>query len=165
MLGVINRQATTTRQASTNTAPRLCGAMAAVCLVVGGLPGFAIPSALAGDTLKIGGTGLTPIVVQRGVPMDIRRSVDLNGDQPLASYVTAIGRTNENLMRTRQGYWLPWSGREDDLADAGFAARSGALEFKLAKEDFTGVSLPVTVTIGYRTAAGIKFGSFEIQAK
>lgn len=161
MLGVINRQAAMTPRASTAIAPRLRGAAAVACLAVWGLPGFAA----AGDTLKIGGTSLTPIVVQRGAPVDVRRSVDLNGDQPLASYVTAIGRSNEQFIRTRQGYWLPWSGREEDLTDAGFAAKSGTLEFKLAKEDFAGVLLPVTVTIGYRTAAGIKFGSFEIQAK
>jgi len=165
MLGVINRQATTTREASTVTALRLRSVLAVACLAIGGLPGFAIPAAVAGDTLKLGGANLTPIIIQRGVPADIRRAVDLNGDQPLASYVTAIGRTNENFVRTRHGYWLPWTGREDDLTDSGFTAKSGVLEFKLAKEDFAGVMLPVTVTIGYRTAAGIKFGSFEIQAK
>jgi hypothetical protein len=165
MLGVINRQATTTRKASIAAAPRFRGAVAVACLAFGGLPGFAISAVQAGDLLKIGGTSLTPIVIQRGVPADVRRVVDLNGDQPLASFATAIGQTNERLIRTRQGYWLPWSGREDDLVDAGFAAKSGTLEYKLAKEDFAGVVLPITVTIGYRTAAGIKFGSFEIQAK
>ena len=68
-------------------------------------------------------------------------------------------------MRTRQGYWLPWSGREDDLLDVGFVPRSGQLEYKLLKEDLPTPQLPVTVTVGYRTAAGVKFGFFELRAK
>ncbi|MCC6466877.1 MAG: hypothetical protein IT563_01035 [Alphaproteobacteria bacterium] len=165
MLGVINRQATTTREASLALAPRLRGAAAATCLALGCLPGFAATGALAGDRLAVGGVALTPIVIQPGAATDIRRAVELNGDQPLATYVTASSRSGETLARTRQGYWLPWTGREEDLSDAGFTAKSGLLEFKLAKEDFAAAALPITVSIGYRTAAGIKFGSFEIRAK
>jgi len=138
--------------------------MAIVALLAfGGLPAFATPAA-AGDTLTSAGIRLAAVSVSAGT-QDIRRPVDLAGDQPLASYVTARTASGARLMRTRQGYWLPWSGREEELSDAGVAAQGGTLEFKILKEELTAASLPITVSIGYRTAAGLKFGTFEINAK
>jgi hypothetical protein len=165
MLGVINRQASATREASTATAAQIRAAAAVVCLALAGLPGFAALPARAGDVLKPGGATLSPVVIQPGVANDVRRAVDLNGDRPLASYITAQSASGAMLVRTRQGYWLPWSGREEDLADAGLSPRGDVLEFKLLKEDLPAAALPITVSIGYRTAAGIKFGTFEIRAR
>ncbi len=124
---------------------------------------FAPASARAGEQLSATGARLAHVVLQSGAP-DLRRAVDLGGDAPSATYVTARTAGGAMLMRTRHGYWLPWSGREGDLADNGFAASGGTLEFKLLKESLPAASLPVTVTIGYRTAAGVKFGWFEIRA-
>ena len=98
-------------------------------------------------------------------PVDLRRVVSLNGDQPLATYMTAHNASGAQLVRTRQGYWLPWSGREEDLSDVGLTPQSGTLEYKLLKEDLPTVQLPITVAIGYRTAQGVKFGVFEIRAQ
>ncbi|MGQ0676342.1 MAG: hypothetical protein ACT4N4_09720 [Rhodospirillales bacterium] len=117
----------------------------------------------AGEQLSAAGARLAHVVMQPGVP-DLRRAIDLNGDQPIATYVTARTVGGALMMRTRHGYWLPWSGREDDLVDNGFTASGGMLEFKLLKESLPSVSLPVTVTVAYRTAAGVKFGMFEIRA-
>lgn len=121
------------------------------------------PAALAGESLTTEGAWLQHVVLPAGAP-DLRRSVDLNGDQPIATYVTARTAGGAMLMRTRNGYWLPWSGRVEDLADNGFAASAGTLEFKLTKETLPAQTLPLTVTVGYRTAAGVKFGMFEIRA-
>jgi hypothetical protein len=119
--------------------------------------------ALAGEQLTLAGARLSPVVAQSGA-IDLRRSVDLGGDQPTATYVAARTAGGAMLMRTRAGYWLPWSGREEDLADNGFAASGGTIEFKLTKESLPAAALPLTVTIAYRTAAGVKFGLFEIRA-
>ena len=98
-------------------------------------------------------------------PADIRRVVTLNGDAPLVTYATARNVSGANFVRTRQGYWLPWSGRTEDLLDAGFQAQSGSIEFKLLKEELPRAQLPITVSIGYRAASGIKFDTFEIRAQ
>lgn len=120
------------------------------------------PAALAGDTLTAQGARLSPIFMPSG-SADLRRSVDLGADQPAATYVTARTLGGALLARNRNGYWLPWSGREEDLADNGFTAADGKLEFKLLKEAIPAAQLPMTVTIGYRTSAGLKFGMFEIR--
>jgi hypothetical protein len=136
---------------------------AVVSLAFGSLPAFA-STASAGDTLSESGARLSAIAVSPGA-QDVRRSVDLSGDQPIASYVTARSPAGAMLMRTRQGYWLPWSGRTEELSDTGASAKDGKLEFKILKEDLGAASLPITVSIGYRTAAGVKFGTFDITAK
>lgn len=164
MLGVSHRQVVSAPGASVGTMRRKRRVAAGLALLAfGGLPAFALP-ATAGDALSSAGVRLAAVAVGPG-SQDIRRSVDLAGDQPLATYVTARTASGAMLMRTRQGYWLPWSGRAEELSDTGTAAKNGALEFKILKEELTAASLPVTVTVGYRTAAGLKFGTFEIIAK
>jgi hypothetical protein len=165
MLGVINRQVISALGAQGGNARRKRLAMAAMALLaLGGLPAFPVP-AFAGDTLSDKGVRLTAVSVSPGA-QDIRRSVDLGGDQPIASYVTARSPAGAMLMRTRQGYWLPWSGRSEELIDTGVTATGGTLEFKILKEELAAAHLPITVSIGYRTAAGLsKFGTFDITAK
>jgi hypothetical protein len=121
------------------------------------------PPAQAAEKLSLPGARLEHAVLPPG-GADLRRSVDLGGDAPSATYVTARTRGGAMMQRTRHGYWLPWSGREEDLADNGFAASGGALEFKVLKEALPETALPITVTLGYRTAVGVKFGMFEIRA-
>ncbi len=164
MLGVINRQVISAPGAPVGTERRKrCAAAGLALLAFGGLPAFAMPAAAA-EALTSAGVRLPAVVVSPG-SQDIRRSVDLAGDQPVASYVSARTASGAMLMRTRQGYWLPWSGRTEELSDAGATVQGGALEFKILKEELTASSLPITVSIGYRTAAGLKFGTFEIIAK
>ncbi len=119
--------------------------------------------AYAADKLTLTGARLLHVVPPTGGG-DLRRSVDLGGDVPTATYVSARTRGGALMVRTRAGYWLPWSGREEDLADNGFTAAGGTLEFKLMKESLPEAALPITITIGYRTSAGLKFGIFEIRA-
>lgn len=165
MLGVIYRQASLARHALTATASRLRDAATVALLLAVGLPGFTASAVQAGDVLTLDGARLDPIMVPAGVPADIRRVVTLNGDVPLVTYATARSVSGASYVRTRQGYWLPWSGRAEDLLDAGFQAQSGSIEFKLLKEELPRTHLPITVSIGYRAASGIKFGTFEIRAQ
>lgn len=165
MLGVIYRQASSARHALSATASRLRDAAAVALLLAVGLPGFTASAVQAGDVLTLDGARLEPVLVSTGVAVDIRRMVTLNGDVPLVTYATARNVSGANFVRTRQGYWLPWSGRAEDLLDAGFQAQSGSIEFKLLKEDLPRAQLPITVSIGYRAASGIKFGTFEIRAQ
>ena len=164
MSGVINRQARPTPMAFRNAVSRWRGAATGLLLALGGLPAFAIPAVQAGDTLTATGARLAPVVAAPGIN-DIRRSVDLQGDQPSISFVTARTAGGALLIRTRNGYFLPWSGRDEDLTDCGFAPANGTLEFKILKQDLADMLMPVTVTVGYRTAGGVKFGTFEIGAK
>lgn len=165
MLGVINRQASRARQAPHTSASRLRGGMAAALLLAIALPAFSASAVQAGDVLASSGAALSPIVLDAGASTDVRRVVSLNGDQPVAVYAMASGSTGTRYVRTRQGYWLPWSGRTEDLVDAGFTAQGGQIEYKLLKEELPRSQLPITVTVAYRTAAEIKFGFFEIRSK
>lgn len=125
-----------------------------------------LPVALLAETadkLTLTGARLSHVVLPSS-GADLRRAVDLGGDVPTATYVSARTRGGALMVRTRGGYWLPWSGHAEDLADNGFAAAGGMLEFKVLKESLPEAALPITVTIGYRTAAGVKFGMFEIRA-
>ncbi len=165
MLGVINRQASAARSAPLFSAAQRRAAAAVAFVLVAGLPGFTTQAAYAADVLTVVGASLDPSFVKTSITVDVRRVVTLNGDQPIATYMTARNVSGTQLVRTRQGYWLPWTGRAEDLADAGLTAQSGTLEYKLLKEDLSGAQLPITVSIGYRTAQGIKFGTFEIRAQ
>ncbi len=138
-------------------------ALALVAVLTFAVLMFAARPALAGERLSATGARLAHVVLQPSAP-DLRRAVELDGDVPTATYVTARTVGGALMVRMRNGYWLPWSGHEEDLADNGFAATGGTLEFKLLKESLPVAALPITVTIGYRTAAGVKFGMFEIRA-
>lgn len=133
--------------------------------------GLALPVrrglAAAGDDLprlSLAGVELPSIAVD---PADVAFTVtvDLAGDQPLATYVTARPHGMPALQRTATGAWVAWDEGPASLVDNRFAASGGRLSFAVAGGDFSGQSFPVEISIAYRTAAGVKFGVFTMMAK
>jgi hypothetical protein len=98
---------------------------------------------------------VTSAVVERQVQLDA-------GEAVTGTYVSLRTNDGRYLQRNNDGYWLPWSGRENTLADNRFQPVGNLLTFKVLKQDISDQSFPLTVSIAYRTAAGVKFGMFEV---
>jgi hypothetical protein len=114
--------------------------------------------------LTLAGAAL-PAVTASLSPLDLRVSVDLQGDVPTATYVSARIGTAQLLQRTPAGQWVDWDGRDETRINDQFAAFGGRLTFVVNGADFSAPKFPVAVFIGYRTAAGLKFGYFTVTAQ
>ncbi|HTY69565.1 MAG TPA: hypothetical protein VMH36_23110 [Alphaproteobacteria bacterium] len=116
--------------------------------------------------LTLAGAAL-PAVAASLSPLDVRVSVDLQGDVPLATYVSARIGTAQLVQRTPAGQWVAWDGRDETRINDQFAAFGGRLTFVVngTGTDFSAPKFPVAVFIGYRTAAGLKFGYFTVTAQ
>ena len=106
-----------------------------------------------------------PAVTASLSPLDLRVSVDLQGDVPVATYVSARIGTAQLVQRTPAGQWVAWDGRDETRINDQFAAFGGRLTFIVNGADFSAQKFPVAVFIGYRTAAGLKFGTFTVTAQ
>ncbi len=93
---------------------------------------------------------------------DLRLTVALGGDSPESTHVWAILGGAERRQRTRDGYWVPWDGNLETLADNGFAASEGQLEFKLLNEDIAADNHGITLAVGYRAGGVLKYGLFGL---
>ena len=93
---------------------------------------------------------------------DLRLTVALGGDSPESTHVWAILGGAERRQRTRDGYWVPWDGDLDSLAENGFEADGGLIEFKLLDEDFAAENHGITLAVGYRAAGVLKYGLFGL---
>lgn len=138
---------------------RLLVAVALAHAAIGAAP------AAAADVLSQDGTILANIRIEPA-QADVSRTINLQGDVPLASYVIARQHsTNLLLQRNNLGFWVPWNGDPSTLIDNRFVAQGGALTFKLLKEDLSAALFPLTVILAYRTASGLKYGQFEIEPR
>jgi hypothetical protein len=138
---------------------------------LGGSPGSAQmsppgagPSPLGAPALTVAGAAL-PDVNASLAPINLNISVQLQGDVPSATYVSARIGTSQLVQRTASGQWVPWDGRPETRIDNQFAAAGGNLTFVVTGADFSGPKFPVAVFIGYQTSAGLKFGYFTVTAK
>lgn len=130
-----------------------------------GLALLAAPPALAGEALTPQSHVLEPARVD---PADatLDRMVDTGGDQVLAAHVIARPHSsNAFLMRDANGFFVPWDGDPDHLADTGARPEGGRMVFKVLRGPLGGTLLPVTIILAYRTPAGLKFGQFELEAR
>lgn len=121
-------------------------------------------AANAGDGLYVlseKGTDLGRLVTAGAVD-DLRFTVDLRGDVPSATYVWATVGSNDRRMRTNEGYWLPWNGSLDTLADNRFPVADGKVVFKVMDENIGADNHGVSISIGYRVGDKLKYGVFAI---
>jgi hypothetical protein len=139
---------------------------AAVCVAFGCSVAAAQTTPPSVDTpaLTVAGAALPPVTASLS-PLDLRVSVDLQGDVPLATYVAARVGTAQLLQRTPTGQWVAWDGRDETRINDQFAAFGGRLTFIVNGADFSAPKFPVSVVIAYRTAAGLKFGYFTVTAQ
>ncbi|MFQ5764539.1 MAG: hypothetical protein ACE5GT_06395 [Rhodospirillales bacterium] len=96
---------------------------------------------------------------------DLRFTVDLNGDQPDATYIWATVGSNDFRVRTNEGYWLPWTGNLESLVDNRFPITDGKVTFKVLDENIGVDNHGVTIRIGYKVGDTLKYGIFGILPK
>ena len=126
-------------------------------------------SQMATDTavlprLSYGGTEIAPIMVDPQ-QVDIRVTVDLAGDRPMASYMAARPRGLPALQRTPSGAWVAWDQRIESLIDNRFGWSAGRLFFALTGANLWPQSFPIALEVAYRTPAGVKFGVLTMTSK
>jgi hypothetical protein len=114
--------------------------------------------------LAVRGVELAPVAVD-SAHVDISIAIDLGGDVPLASYMTARPRGLRALQRNAAGAWVVWDERPESLIDNRFGSSGGKLVFAVTGADFSKQSFPVAVSVAYRTSAGVKFGVFTMTPK
>lgn len=131
-------------------------------------PGTVVPTPPAppagADVLTQRGAELSAVSVTPTVA-EVNRTVSLNGDVPLGTYVVSRISGLPLLQRNNLGYWVPWDGNPDTLIDNHFAPVGDQLTFKILKEDISEQFFPISFIISYRTAAGLKLGVFSVVPK
>ena len=92
--------------------------------------------------------------------------VEIGGDIPLKTHITAHTPAGNMLQRTNLGYWVPWSGKLDDLMDTFSPKSDNAINFKIFKdEDLSEELFPIKIMVAYRTATELKFGVFDLAGR
>ncbi len=111
------------------------------------------------------GSKLPPVTV------DIKQAslnlqIGLGKDIPLETFVTAHTPAGNVLQRTNLGYWVPWSGRINDLVNNFSTQKDNKINFKILKdEDLSRELFPIRIMVAYKTVAAFKFGVFELQGR
>lgn len=97
---------------------------------------------------------------------DLTQIVETGGDQVLATYIVArVHSTSQAMQRTNLGYWVPWDGNLDSLVDNQMPQANGQITYKVLDQSLDGLAAPLTVTLLYRTPAGLKLGQFYVEAR
>lgn len=97
------------------------------------------------------------------VSVTLELQVDLQGDTPIATHVSAHPAGGGALMRTNLGYWVPWDGSLASLSDTHAPIANGIARFKLFnQEDMSSELFPIRITLSYRTESSFKFGVVEL---
>jgi hypothetical protein len=114
--------------------------------------------------LSYAGTEIAPVTVDPA-HVDIRVTIDLAGDRPMASYMAARPRGLPAVQRTAAGAWVVWDQRTESLIDNRFASSGGRLVFAATWDNFSTQSFPIALELAYRTPAGVKFGVLTVTSK
>jgi len=92
--------------------------------------------------------------------------VEVGDDVPLKTHITAHTPAGNILQRTNLGYWVPWSGKLNDLVDTFSPKTNKAINFKIFKDDdLTEELFPIKIMVAYRTATELKFGVFDLAGR
>lgn len=122
-----------------------------------------IGAAAAQDVLNSAGATLTPYYNDPG-SANIFRVVALNGDVPTATHIVVhLQSTNAYWQRVPQG-WLPWDGNVASLQNSGSQQIGPNILFNVVNGNISDWLFPVSVTVAYRTATELKYGTFEVEA-
>jgi hypothetical protein len=112
---------------------------------------------LAGDAVSLGRLRVDQITLPFSV------TVELDGDVPTGTYVTARFQNNTPRQRLASGYWVPWDETLSSLHDNGFpASGDGTLTFDIVDETLSGQFLPIVFTVSYQHEGGLKSGYIVI---
>lgn len=118
-----------------------------------------VSAAFSAERLTAEGAFLPGASYVRGGALEAR--VDAGGDEVLSVHtILRPASTNIKWMRDRDGFWVEWSGRSEELIDSAARRDGDELVFKIFDAPPPGVS-SMMVTVAYRTADGLKFGTFN----
>ncbi len=119
----------------------------------------AAAATLAAERLTEEGVALPAVAFEPGGAVEAR--IDAGGDEVLAVYTVLNPASSTTYwMRDRDGFWSDWSGRQEDLVESAAKREGGELVFKIFDSPPAGVG-SMTISIAYRTPAGLKFGWFD----
>tara|TARA_B100001057_G_scaffold498320_1_gene604965 strand:- start:1093 stop:1542 length:450 start_codon:yes stop_codon:yes gene_type:complete len=106
---------------------------------------------------------ILPSIAVNAENVSIDLKVNVGNDEPSATFVTAHTASGGVLQRNNLGYWIPWSGKLDELIN-NFSTRTGnELFIKILKEEnMSNEMFPIRITVGYETSSRLKFGVFEL---
>jgi hypothetical protein len=99
---------------------------------------------------------LTPAGVElgRATGGSVERSVDLDGDQPVTTFVVARVGAGSMLQRTAAGAWTEWNGDPAALIDARLPIGVGTVTYRIDASPLGANAL----ILGYRTPEALKYG-------
>ena len=90
-------------------------------------------------------------------------NVKLNGDIPLATYVSARFQNNQPKQRLANSLWIDWNERVETLQNNGFVPNENdMLIFDIFEERLDSTFLPIIITISYLDHDNLKSGYFII---
>ena len=89
-------------------------------------------------------------------------TVDVGDDVPTAVSVIARFQNNQPLMLGRDGLWAPWNGDLQKLDDVGATPDKGKLTLRVFDHLPKDLFFPVSFTVAYRTAEGLKSGTLVV---
>ena len=90
-------------------------------------------------------------------------NVKLNGDIPLATYVSARFQNNQPKQRLANSLWIDWNERVETLQNNGFVPNENdMLIFDIFEERLDSTFLPIIITISYLDHDNLKSGYFLI---
>jgi hypothetical protein len=136
-------------------------------IILSGARWAAAETAPGGATLprlSYSGTELAAVSVDRAF-VNFSVTVDLAGDRPMATYMTARPRGMPALQRTPGGAWIRWDQRPEGLIDNRFASSAGHIFFVVTGANFRAQSFPISLEVAYRMPAGVKFGVLTMMAQ
>jgi len=89
--------------------------------------------------------------------------IKLNGDIPLATYVTARFQNNQPKQRLSNGIWVNWNEKSESLQNNGFVPNADDnLIFKILDENINSSFLPLIITISYLDHKNLKSGYYIV---
>ena len=90
-------------------------------------------------------------------------NVKLNGDIPLATYVSARFQNNQPKQRLANSLWIDWNERVETLQNNGFVPNENdMLIFDIFEEKLDYTFLPIIITISYLDHDSLKSGYYII---
>ena len=110
---------------------------------------------------KLGAILPSVVINAENVSLDVK--VNVENEEPTSTFVTAHTASGSVLQRNILGYWIPWSGKLDELIN-NFSSQTGnELFIKVLKEENMSTEMfPIRITVGYETSSGLKFGVLEL---
>ena len=106
---------------------------------------------------------ILPSIAVNTENVSIDLKVNVENDEPSATFVTAHTASGSVLQRNNLGYWIPWSGKLDELINNFSTRTRNKLFIKILKEEnMSNEMFPIRITVGYETSSRLKFGVFEL---